>query len=94
MSAEWGIRCITGPFQILAVPLPTDDAERRLLLTIICHLYNFRTRRVPLNHITTTFDEEWVPRFVPSWVKRKRRYFDPALGVRAYEIEDSESDSD
>lgn len=54
-SAEWGVRAVKAPFARLKVPLPPDARTRLRLLTLCCHLFNFRTRFVGLNQIRTTY---------------------------------------
>ena len=54
-SAEWGVRAIKAPFSRLQVPLPADAKKRERLITICCHLFNYRTRLVGLNQIRTTY---------------------------------------
>ena len=54
-SAEWGVRALKAPFQLLKTPLPADATKRLRLLRICCHLFNFRIRFVGLNQIRTTY---------------------------------------
>ena len=54
-SAEWGVRAVKGPFKKLKTPLLADAQKQLRLLRICCHLYNFWTRFVGLNHIRTTY---------------------------------------
>ena len=54
-SAEWGVRAIKAPFARFKVPLSPDSEKRFRILSICCHLFNFRTRKVGLNQIRTTY---------------------------------------
>lgn len=54
-SAEWGVMAIKAPFARLKVSVPADSKKCLRLLTICCHLFNFRTRKVGLNQIRTTY---------------------------------------
>ena len=54
-SAEWGVRAFKGPFARLKIPLSPDSYKRYRLIRICCHLFNFRTRYVGLNHVRTSY---------------------------------------
>jgi len=54
-SAEWGIRAIKGPFKRVTVALPNSAYDRKRLLTIVSHLYNYRVRAVGRNQIRTVY---------------------------------------
>jgi len=57
-SAEWGIRSIKGPFKRVTVALPENSYQRKRLLTLVCHLYNYRVRAVGLNQIRTVYADD------------------------------------
>jgi len=57
-SAEWGIRSIKGPFKRITVALPNNSYHRKRTLTLVCHLYNYRVRRVGLNQIRTVYADD------------------------------------
>ncbi|KAI0565152.1 DDE superfamily endonuclease [Gracilaria domingensis] len=55
-AAEWGVRCLKGPFGRLRTVLPADSYRRKLILVSCIHLLNLRTRTIGLNHIRSTYD--------------------------------------
>lgn len=67
-SAEWGIRCLKGPFGRLRLPLSAVATRRGRLLRVCVHLLNLRTRVVGLNQIRTTYASAGVD--TAPWTKR------------------------
>ena len=56
-SAEWGMRAIQGSFPRLKDRMIFSEnmEHRKLFLHLIAMLLNFRTRRVGLNQLSSTF---------------------------------------
>ncbi|KAK0558788.1 hypothetical protein OC861_006830 [Tilletia horrida] len=61
-AAEWGMRALQGAFGRLDLRLPVDKRRRHLLLYVVFHLHNFRTRLVGLNQIKETYFPQWSSR--------------------------------
>lgn len=64
-SVEWGMRALQGSFGYLATHLPVDNERRELILRVILHLHNYRTRRVGLNQIRSVY--------LPAFERRQER---------------------
>jgi len=58
-SSEWGMRALQGTFIRMKSRLPSNKRKRKLILTVIILLHNFRTHVVGLNQIATVFNEEY-----------------------------------
>lgn len=54
-SAEWGIRGLRGPFRRLTTTMPSDGYKRGMLLSVVCHLSNYRTRNIGCNQIRSVY---------------------------------------
>ena len=52
-GAEWGVNVVKSPFKRLDTNLPGDVYNRKRLLSIVVHLYNFCFRYVGLNQLRT-----------------------------------------
>lgn len=53
-SAEWGVRAIKGPFGRLSATLTIDGEKRGIIIELAVRLFNYRTRTMGRNHITST----------------------------------------
>ena len=54
-AAEWGMHALQGSFPRLKDRLPYEEnGERRIMLTFVTLLYNFRARKVGMNQILNT----------------------------------------
>jgi hypothetical protein len=58
-SSEWGMRSLQGTFTRMKSRLTSNKTKRKLILTVIILLHNFRTDVVGLNQIATVFNEEY-----------------------------------
>ena len=58
-SSEWGMRALQGTFIGMKSRLPANKRKRKLILTVIILLHNFRTDVVGLNQIATVFNVEY-----------------------------------
>jgi len=58
-SSEWGMRALQGTFIRMKSRLPSNKYKRKLILTVIILLHNFRTEVVGLNQIATVFNPEY-----------------------------------
>lgn len=67
-SAEWGIRCLKGPFGRMRLPLSPDSVKRGRLIRTCVHLLNFRTRIIGLNQVWTVYASAEVD--TAPWVQR------------------------
>jgi hypothetical protein len=55
-AAEWGMRAIQSSFPRLKDMLVYEDTgERRILMKMVCLLYNLRARTVGINQIKNVF---------------------------------------
>ena len=54
--SEWGMRAVQGSFPRVKDKIKWEDrGERKLLIQLVVYLYNYRSNRVGLNQIKTTF---------------------------------------
>jgi hypothetical protein len=58
-SSEWGMRALQGTFVRMKSRLTSNKRKRKLILSVIILLHNFRTHVVGLNQIATVFNEEY-----------------------------------
>jgi len=59
-AAEWGMRAIQSAFPRLKETIPFEESgERRVCLSLVPLLYNFRLESVGLNQIRNTFCVAW-----------------------------------
>jgi hypothetical protein len=58
-ASEWGMRALQGTFIRMKSRLTSNKYKRKLILTVIILLYNFRTHVVGLNQIATVFHLEY-----------------------------------
>jgi hypothetical protein len=59
-SAEWGMRAIQSAFPRMLDDFRYEEmGSRRLILSVMVMLYNFRSDRVGLNQIRTVYVPEW-----------------------------------
>ena len=58
-SSEWGMRSLQGTFTRMKSRLTSNKRKRKLILTVIILLHNFRTDVVGLNQIANVFNEEY-----------------------------------
>ena len=58
-SSEWGMRALQGTFVRMKSRLTLNKRKRKLILTVIILLHNFRTHDVGLNQIATVFNVEY-----------------------------------
>ena len=58
-SSEWGMRALQGTFTRMKSRLTANKRKRKLILTVIILLHNFRTHVVGLNQIATVFNQEY-----------------------------------
>ena len=58
-SSEWGMRALQGTFVRMKSRLTSNKRKRKLILTVIILLHNFRTHVVGLNQIATVFNVEY-----------------------------------
>jgi len=59
-AAEWGMRAIQAAFPRVKETIPFEESgERRVVLTLLPLLYNFRLETVGLNQIRNTFCLGW-----------------------------------
>jgi hypothetical protein len=58
-SSEWGMRALQGSFTRLKSRLHNNKQKRKIIITTICLLHNFRTHLVGLNQIATVFNPEY-----------------------------------
>ena len=58
-SSEWGMRALQGTFTRMKSRLCSNKKKRKLILTVIILLHNFRTEVVGLNQIATVFNVEY-----------------------------------
>jgi len=57
-SSEWGMRALQGTFTRMKSRLCSNKKKRKLILTVIILLHNFRTEVVGLNQIATVSNVE------------------------------------
>ena len=58
-SSEWRMRALQGTFTRMKSRLTANKRKRKLILTVIILLHNFRTHVVGLNQIATVFNQEY-----------------------------------
>ena len=58
-SSEWGMRSLQGTFTRMKSRLTLIKRKRKLILSVIILLHNFRTEVVGLNQIATVFNVEY-----------------------------------
>ena len=58
-SSKWGMRSLQGTFTRMKSRLTSNKRKRKLILTVIILLHNFRTDVVGLNQIATVFNKEY-----------------------------------
>ena len=56
---EWGMRSLQGTFTRMKSRLTSIKRKRKLILSVIILLHNFRTEVVGLNQIATVFNVEY-----------------------------------
>ena len=57
--SEWGMRMIQGSFPRLKDPLKFEEkGDRKIILRLMVHLYNFQTAQVGINQIMNSFMEK------------------------------------
>lgn len=72
-AVEWGVNAIKSPFKRLNTNLPADVYNRKRLLSIVCHLYNFRVRYIGLNQLRTVYGS--VGDLLQPWVTELTKEF-------------------
>ena len=59
---EWGMRDICGSFPHINDKTAYDEiGERHIILSLMVHIYNIRTRIVGMNTIANTYMPHWSP---------------------------------
>jgi hypothetical protein len=84
-SSEWGMRALQGTFTRLKSRLPAEKEKRKLIISTICYLHNFRTHIVGLNQIATVFNPEYQAIIHMNNYDRIARYYEN-------EVESSDDD--
>jgi DDE superfamily endonuclease len=59
-AAEWGMRAIQGAFPRMKDRFHYEEnGERKVFLTLVCLLYNYRLEKVGLNQLRNTYVPGW-----------------------------------
>lgn len=58
-SSEWGMRALQGTFLRLKSRLLSNKEKRKLIISSVVLLHNFRTEYIGLNQIATVFNPEY-----------------------------------
>ena len=59
--SEWEMRMVEGSFRKLKYPLLFEKMEdRKVILRLMAHLYNFQTTQVGINQIMNSYMKNWV----------------------------------
>jgi hypothetical protein len=74
-AAEWGMKALQGTFARLKTRLTFNNKMRKLLLTSIVFLHNFRTHYVGINQIATVFNSEYQQYISLETYDRIAKYF-------------------
>lgn len=75
-AAEWGMRALQGTFARLKNRLPGDKTFRKMIISSVVLLHNFRTHYVGLNQIATVFNPEYEQYISLDTYDRIARYFE------------------